>query len=91
MTLASFTKKLNAKRAENDQKPLTAWGVQYRITQLIERGTLTESDVRTKRETGTYEWHLTDALLITVANFEPKPFRNRQGIGRPRKEGKNGI
>lgn len=88
MTLASFTKKLNAKREENGQKPLTAWGVQYRIIQLIERGTLTEADVRTRRETGTYEWHLTDALLITVANFEPKPFRDRQGIGRPKGKGK---
>lgn len=88
MTLTSFTRKLNALRAENGQKPLTRGGVQYRIEQLIERGTLTEADVRTKRETGTYEWNLPDSLLITVANFEPKPFRNRQGIGRPRKEGK---
>jgi len=88
MTLTSFTRKLNEYLEANGKRSVTRAGVQYRIEQLIERGTLTEADVRTKRETGTYEWHLTDALLITVANFEPKPFRNRQGIGRPRKEGK---
>lgn len=86
MTLTSFTRKLNELREKNGQKPVTRAGVQYRIIQLIERGTLAEADIRTQRETGTYEWHLTDALLITVANFEPKPFRDRQGIGRPGKE-----
>lgn len=91
MTLASFTRKLNAKRAENGQKPLTAWGVQYRIIQLIERGTLVEADIRTQRETGTYEWHLSDALLITVADFQPKLYRNRRGIGRPGKRGSKMI
>lgn len=87
MTLTSFTRKLNELREKNGQKPVTRAGVQYRIEQLIERSTLAESDIRTQRETGTYEWNLPDSLLITVANFEPKPFRNRQGIGRPRKEG----
>lgn len=86
MTLTSFTRKLNAIRAENGQKPLTRAGVQYRIEQLIERGTLIESDVRTKREAGTYEWNLPDSLLIIVANFEPKLHRERQGIGRPKRK-----
>lgn len=87
MTLTSFTRKLNELREKNGQKPVTRAGVQYRISQLIERGTLVEDEVRTRRETGTYEWHLTDALLITVANFEPKLYEKRQGIGR-RKKGK---
>lgn len=88
MTLTSFTRALNAHLKANGKRSVTRAGVQYRTEQLIERGTLAEDDIRTRRETGTYEWHLTDALIITVANFEPKLFRNRQGIGRPRKEGK---
>ena len=88
MTLTSFTRKLNELREKNGQKRVTRAGVQYRITQLIERGTLVEADIRTRRETGTYEWHVPDSLLITVANFEPKLYEKRQGIGRPGKEAK---
>lgn len=88
MTLTSFTRALNAHLKTNGKRPVTRAGVQYRITQLIERGTLIESDVRTQRETGTCEWHLPDSLLIIVANFEPNLHRERQGIGRPGRKGK---